>query len=268
MRPDQIKNKKVIIAPLDWGMGHVTRSLALISELLVNQNEIIFAGTEEQIDIAKQDFPKLIFELIAGYDISLDSKKSTYWQMLSQSAKMAKSIKREAEVANELSDKYEADIIISDNRYGFKSAKCANIFLTHQLSPPVPKFQALVSNKIVKWVNEFDLCWIPDSDSEPLCQELHDTKLKIPKVLIGTLSRLKFESREKKNEILFISSGPEPERSRFENLMIGQLDKVGMAFKVVGQNQRNELFYCINPSASELQNLINESNLIICKAGY
>ncbi|OIQ36135.1 MAG: hypothetical protein BM555_03265 [Crocinitomix sp. MedPE-SWsnd] len=268
MLPEDIRNKKVMIAPLDWGMGHVTRSLALIKDLVANGNELVFAGTKEQIQIAKQDYPDLTYELIAGYDITLDSAKSTYWQMITQSAKMQKSIKQEEEVAQSLALKYGIDIIISDNRYGFKSSKCENIILTHQLSPPVPTLRKAVRAQVVKWVNKFDFCWVPDHESNPICGDLNQVELKIPKLKIGPLSRMNFEELTKDIDVLLISSGPEPERSKFEKAFLVKLKSTDLLFKVVGQSAIKEDFYVNNPSGKELEKLINSSKKVISRAGY
>jgi len=268
MFPSEIRNKNVLIAPLDWGMGHVTRSLALMNQLIENGNQLVFAGTEEQIRIAKQDLPELAYELIAGYEITLDSAKSTYWQMILQSAKMQRTIKQEEEVAEMLASKHQIDIIISDNRYGFRSEKCDNIILTHQLSPPLPALRKAVASKVIKWVNKFNFCWIPDNKVNPICGDLNEVDLKIPKLSIGLLSRLKFQEVEKKIDLLFISSGPEPERSKFEKSLLSILKSSGLSFKAVGQSGIEEEFYVNNPSAQELEKLINSSKKVISRAGY
>jgi spore coat polysaccharide biosynthesis predicted glycosyltransferase SpsG len=52
-------NKKVLIAPLDWGLGHTTRCIPIISDLLKNNIEVIFCGEEPSATIIKNEFPTI-----------------------------------------------------------------------------------------------------------------------------------------------------------------------------------------------------------------
>ena len=119
MRPQDISEKTVIVAPLDWGMGHVARCIPIIEQLLNQHCKVIFAGIEIQINLIRKDFPEIIFEKVPGYEVKLDSQASTYRQILAQFRGIKKMAKQENKIANHLANKYNADIIISDNRYGF-----------------------------------------------------------------------------------------------------------------------------------------------------
>ncbi|MBD3636021.1 MAG: hypothetical protein HUJ25_01665 [Crocinitomicaceae bacterium] len=268
MRPEEIIHKTVIISPLDWGLGHAARCIPIIRQLKAQECKVIFAGVQLQIDLIHKDFPDLIVELIPGYDIELDSQSSTYWQMLVQFKSMKRRTKQEHVMANELVHKYDADIVISDNRYGFYSADALNIFITHQLNPQIPVFRKSVKRMIENYIAHFNHLWIPDNPENPICGNLLDAEIAIPVHYIGYLSR--FEKREVPlaYDILVIVSGPEPERSRFQELVTDILRSEDWKYRVVTPNKSEEDWVVTNPSTEELEQLINASNLIVSRAGY
>jgi uncharacterized protein (TIGR00661 family) len=270
MLPSDIQNKKVIISPLDWGMGHTTRCIPIIKTLLANGNELLFAGNSIQNNLIQKDFPKLKTILFEGYGMKLDSKKSTYIQMILQSAKMRTAIKDERQNLTGLLKTFAADIVISDNRYGFYAENCTNIILTHQLNLPVPLFQKAASMVIQSYVNKFDFCWIPDSEENPLTGTLARGDIKIPKIYIGLLSRFKKENSANKYKYVAIISGPEPERGRFTQKILNFFANCTEPTVIVGTDEieASNSTFIKNPSTKELEKLIHESETVISRAGY
>jgi uncharacterized protein (TIGR00661 family) len=238
--------------------------------LIKANNQIIFAGNEDQINIVKNDFPNLCFEFLEGYNVKLDSTKSTYIQLFKQSRRINRIIRSERSKASQLAARHKVDIILSDNRYGFYSDMTLNVFLTHQLSPPVPYFKKLVKKKIATWVNKFNLCWIIDDKHQPICKDLNQNKLDIPIYHIGWLSRFKGKDETIKYEYLVIASGAQPERNRFKRELIFLLNNTVHSFAVVDNfNDLDEAEnYFINPSTEMLEKLINSSRTVITRCGY
>jgi len=278
LTPENISNKKILISPLDWGMGHTTRCVGLIKTLLSNSNEIIFAGNNLQIQFITREFPDVKTIFLEGYNISLDSKKSTYWQVFSQINKISKALKHEQEFAEKISIEEKIDIIISDNRYGFYSKNSTNILITHQLNLQIPKWKSTANKKLKQLIEKFDICWIPDSVSKPICCELTNANLSIPKIHIGHLSRFNKgnavplswgEGLGVRYENLAIISGPEPERSRFAKNLIAYLKKQTGKTAIVGiGGKESSIDFFENPSTQELEHLIHQSETIISRAGY
>ena len=268
MLPEDIKDKTVLIAPLDWGLGHLTRCLPLVRKLVKNNNQVIFAGTSFQCDWISRELPNLKTELIRGFEIKLDSSKSTYFQMLSQSAKMRSVFKQESLDAERLVRKFNIDFIISDNRYGIKSKEAYSIILTHQLSPPIPKLRKLITKKILSWVNQFDECWIVDEPANPICAAFNEISLNIPKTYIGWQSRFIQNDLKASIDFLFIASGPEPQRSQFTKKVASLLEGLNLTYKLVVPEDIGLLNQEINPPTEKLNDLISLSDTVICRAGY
>lgn len=268
MLPREIKGKTILISVLDWGMGHLTRCVPLIQTFLDQDNRVVFAGNPFQVEWMRIEFPSISTELIKGFAVRFDGTKSTYLQMLAQSQKLISVYKEEMKEAQLLVDKYSVDVLISDNRYGFRSENAFSIILTHQLSPPIPKLRKLISKKLISFVNKFDTCWIPDKMSSPICEELHSAELEIPKEYIGWLSRFKQSEMEVINDFLFVASGPEPQLSRFTRSISKLLNQTNLSYNIVVPDSLGIPNQVVNPSTMMLNELVLNSKVVISRAGY
>ena len=203
--------------------------------------------------------------------------------MLSQSNKILKSIEKEQIEVNEIVEEKNIDIIISDNRYGVWNKNTYNIFITHQLMLKTPRFFRFIENslhtKILKYVKNFDECWVPDVEGEN--NYTGDLSHKYPLLentkFIGILSR--FEKTKNKNEKIkfcVILSGPEPQRSILEEKISEQL--INSKYKSVIVRglfdekkqivQKNNLTVMTYLTSNELSELMQMSEIVICRAGY
>jgi UDP:flavonoid glycosyltransferase YjiC (YdhE family) len=268
VQPKDIIKQTVIVAPLDWGMGHATRCISLIRQFQGQGCDVIFAGIDLQIELIKKDFPTITTELIPGYDVMLDSTSSTYVQMLSQFKQMKRIAVSENELAEQLVEKYNADIVVSDNRFGFYAKSASNVFITHQLNPQLPVLRKRVRNLIGKYIQNFHHCWVPDDEANPICGKLLDAEIKIPMHYIGFLSRFEKSDVPKERDILAIVSGPEPERSRIQNKFFDILKESNKSFSIVTPAAVKHPQFVVNPSTNELQNLINSSSIVLSRGGY
>ncbi|MEL6256543.1 MAG: glycosyltransferase, partial [Bacteroidota bacterium] len=60
---------RVLVAPLDWGLGHASRCVPIIRELLNQGFEPILGGTKESLYLLGQDFPELKQVKLPAYKI-------------------------------------------------------------------------------------------------------------------------------------------------------------------------------------------------------
>lgn len=264
---NDIRGKRVVIAALDWGMGHVTRCVSVIQLLLEADNRVVFAGTEQQCTFIQNDFPGLETELIGGYKVRLDSNKNTYSQMAAQAKKVSGAIQSEKKWLKKYVKNNPVDLIISDNRYGFYHRTVPSVLITHQLNLQIPSFRWLTNKFLHKKIKKFDQCWVPDFEDRSLSGELSNANPGIPVSFIGLLNRFEQMDCEVKYDYLVILSGPEPERSNFLEYAIDFIRKKdqSVAFvgaKVMGYDSFN------NPTTKELEQLINESKTVFSRAGY
>ncbi len=220
---NNLLHKKILVAPLDWGLGDATRCIPIIKHLKALDCEVIIACTPTQGKLLKQQFPQNLFLPIFGYNITYTKHRSMLpFKMLAQIPKIFSSIKKEHRWLQKIIHQHKIDAVISDNRYGLYSKHVPCYFITHQL-------QVLTANKWMdtfaqiinyKYINRFTACWVPDEKEEPsLAGKLSHPGIlpKIPLHYIGPLSRFeKGETQEKKYTWMMILSGPEPQRTLLE----------------------------------------------------
>ena len=221
--------KKLLVAPLDWGLGHATRCVPVIRNLLNQGSEVWLAGENAQEKLLREEFSSLPFLPLKGYRVKY-GKTGLTGKLLLQVPSILQSIKEENSWLKEQVSTYKFDAVISDNRYGLYHKEIFSVFITHQLC--IKSALGKWSEKLLqKWnyklIDRFNECWIPDEQGKDnLAGELsHPATLPaIPVKYIGGLSRFeKNETREIKDHLLIILSGPEPQRTILENKIIDEV---------------------------------------------
>ena len=108
-RVSDIRNQTVIVSPLDWGLGHATRCIPIIQELIRNDNKCIIASSGRSLELLKQEFPTLVHEQIPEYGISYSTNAvSTFFKLLIQIPKAYSIKNNEERLANTVVEKYGA----------------------------------------------------------------------------------------------------------------------------------------------------------------
>ena len=227
---------KILVAPLDWGLGHATRTIPIIYQFLSRGWKVDLAVSGRVAALYKGQFPNLEQIPVPGYRIEYPRRgfEMPLW-LLKNSTRLMSVILREQKVAQKLVQERGYDAIFSDNRFGFHAEGAYNIYMTHQLSIAFPgPFKAL--EKIgVAWhkreMSRFDTIWVPDFSEYPgMAGKLsHVPKAKAE--YVGALSRfadMDFLNMhwEKKYRYIAILSGPEPMRSSFEKALLKAFEKI------------------------------------------
>ena len=268
--------KRILVAPLDWGLGHASRCVPIAKALEKEGYEVVFAASGRPLELLIQEFPKNDFIKLEGYNISYPKNGQMALSMLSQLFKIWKGIRQEHKQLQQIIDDYNIDGVISDNRYGLYSKKVPCVFVTHQLQIQSPIFSESLQKINFKYIQKFDECWVPDSDTHQLSGQLSKANNSPFKCqYIGALSR--FESLEKTEDldVLAIVSGPEPQRSIFEELLRKQLTTSKFkAVLVLGKTEENKeeeignLKVISHLNAKSLNQQMVNANVVISRSGY
>ena len=274
------QSKNILIAPLNWGLGHATRCIPIIKDLQQQGHRIIIASDGGALKLLQDEFPELEFEKLPAYRITY-AKHSwlNRWHLLKQLPHIIRTIKKERQLTDELIKKYDLNLIISDNRFGIYSKDIQSIYITHQL-----KVLSGWTTKLTTWIhakiyNRYNEIWVPDVADEPnLSGKLsHFSKSINNKIkYIGILSRMKSKNLPKKYDVLAILSGPEPQRSQLENILLEKFKtlnlKIALVRGVIDNKKDVENQYDITifnyVTGKELEQLINQSEAVICRSGY
>ncbi|MEZ4720960.1 MAG: glycosyltransferase [Flavobacteriales bacterium] len=212
--------KKVLIAPLHWGLGHATRCIPIIRDQLAQGMEVLIAAEAGPKALLEEHFPEIRFVLIPFMEITYPADGNMSRHFFWRGPRLLLSIWREHQFLQKLIKAEHIEVVISDSRFGLWSKKAHSIFVTHQVEIKSPHFQGLI-NVLNRWVmSHYDEVWIPDYHDFPgLAGELsHPTNIPNHAKYIGPLSRFNhaIEKREIKWKAVALISGPEPQRSLFE----------------------------------------------------
>lgn len=290
----EIQNKRILICPLDWGLGHATRCIPIIKQLQNQNNTVVIAADKRPLQLLKKEFPQIEILKLNGYEISYPSGRNMVAKMLMSIPKILAGIYREHQAIKKIIAEKNIDVVISDNRYGLWNKKIKSIFITHQIGIKSPFAEKLIY-KINKWfIEKYDECWIPDIEGEKNLSGDLSHKYSLPKnaKYIGWLSRFvpchieqsKTSQTISNDEILrsaqddyifVILSGPEPQRAIFENKILAQAKNVTQNILVVQgktEENKNEIIGNIalvsHLETEEMRRAILNAQKIICRSGY
>jgi uncharacterized protein (TIGR00661 family) len=285
----------ILVAPLDWGLGHATRIIPLIHELLKRNCRVTVAASGKPLDLLKKEFSSAVgYEEFPGTEITYSRGSSQFLKLSYQAGPFIYGIYREKKFTEKLVERLKPDIIISDNRYGVRSDKVFSVLVTHQLNVKLP-FPVQWTGKMFsvinrQFINSFDLCLVPDYAEAPgLSGEMtHNLKGYQNILYSGPLSRFSLIAPTDtsisdntggltdalpKDFIVVILSGPEPQRTILEDLLSKELaDRECIWFRALpneGFVRRKgcHTFYDHADSAF-MYRCIQESNLVISRSGY
>ena len=271
--------KRILIAPLNWGLGHATRCIPIINALLACGFEPVLASDGNALLLLQKEFPNLSSIELPSYNI-IYAKKGQHFKLklLKDSPKLIKAIKAEKIAVQNFIENNTVAGIISDNRLGVYSQKVPSVFITHQLNVLSGNTTWLSTKMHQKFIKEFDVCWIPDTEGDiNLSGELgHNDSIKTTKKYIGPLSRFEKISLKIVNDVLVILSGPEPQRTLLEEKLLREFKnfdkKIVFVKGLIEKEQTIEIIKSMtiyNFMTSELlEKTINESALIISRSGY
>lgn len=277
-----LNKRRILISPLNWGLGHATRLIPLVNSLLQQGHYVMLAGEWPSLRVLSEEFPSLDTVVLNGFRVKLSKGKYQWFSLLKQIPALIRSIRSDHSDAEELVRLKNIDFIISDNRYGFYSKSVHSVIITHQTHPYIGRFffflRPLTSLISRMWIRRFNECWIPDDITLKLAGSLVRQVKGIDTTYMGMCSRLmlanKMSNGLDKTEVLVILSGPEPQRTKLEGLLLNQLKEKGLRTVILGARPGMEFRMSDNISifphlsATKQKYLIENSGFIICRSGY
>ncbi len=224
-------SKQILVAPLDWGLGHATRCIPLIRRLLADENQVFLAGSGASGHLLRSEFPHLPYAEIPSHPVHYArSRNAFHWSILKQIPALIKQIRAERTWLNQYLSTQSIDQIIADNRYGLHHSTTHNILITHQLGLKTGLYKwmdQMLQRMLYGLLKNFHEVWVPDNKDEPwLSGELGHPKNTPPCPIkyIGPLSRFTATNRNQiPNKLTILLSGPEPQRTLLEEKCLREL---------------------------------------------
>lgn len=280
-----MKKTTIMVAPLNWGLGHATRCIPIINALTQSGARVIVASDGVALVLLREVFPDLPSVELPGYNISYQKKGSFAWHLLRQVPSVLKTIKSEHEALQHYVETLEVDAVISDNRFGMWHTRIPSVFITHQLFTRLHGPLACIA-PLLHWFNhrmirKFNEVWVPDvAGSQNLSGKLsHQPVGRLKVRYIGWLSHFSSLPLTPEPEIRYdvaaILSGPEPQRTLLEEKLLPQLEASGKRCLLVRglpgaaplvENRSVEVVNYL--PAKELSQVMLASQVIVCRSGY
>jgi uncharacterized protein (TIGR00661 family) len=271
--------KHVLVTVLDWGLGHATRCVPVIRELLNQNCKVTLAGNGQSLKLLQQEFPSLEFQELPSYNVSYSDSMPFMFKIFLQLPKFLKAIRAEHNEIEKLVAQSKVDLVISDNRYGCWCRHVPSVLITHQVNiilPPVLSWLSFGLNYFNhQLIKRFMLCWVPDFESDRITGRL-TIRGELNIRYIGMLSRFARNENISIDQDLIVAvvSGPEPQRQVLESMLESQMvNQTGQLVLVRGIPQGEErnhakIKFINHLPANELSKLIQQANVIITRSGY
>jgi len=275
----------VLISPLNWGLGHATRDIPIIKKLLDHHHEVTIAACGNALAVLENEFPECRFITFPDYPVPYSASRFFLPKFVAFFPLMLKAISDERKNLGAILAKNQYDLIISDNRLGVFSSTIPSVFITHQLHYHLPM-----------------IFWPVELLAVAMNGYLHGKYLKVivpdnppgPASLAGKLSRPGTDETKKRAyfsgiltstrrldiaqdlDYLVMISGPEPQRTRLEEILLDQIRELeGTSVILLGsprnrdkQKQSRNCQVMAYASTQEKEELMNRAKCIICRSGY
>ena len=274
-----MRKRKILVAPLNWGLGHATRCVPIIRQLEKNNFIPSIASDGAALELLRKEFPHLKTYDLPSYNITYTSSgRMLKWKLLINTPSILRTIKHEKKATKALIEAENFSGIISDSRFGVRYKHLPTVFITHQLNVLSGNTTFLSSHIHRRYISKFTECWIPDVPKKGnLSGFLGHLKYEEESVkYIGILSR--FEKREmpKLYDFTIILSGPEPQRTLLETKLLEAFRKTSKRVLFIRGVIEEKEFPVENTAIEvknylfgrELEEALNSSEVIIGRSGY
>ncbi|TNJ44243.1 glycosyltransferase [Tamlana fucoidanivorans] len=271
--------KRILVAPLNWGLGHATRCIPIVKALISEGFVPIIASDGSALQLLRKEFPNLSSIELPSYNITYAKNGKLFkLKLLKDSPKIINAIKEEKKAIKRILELNEISGIISDNRLGVRHKNVPSIFITHQLNVLSGSTSWLSTKMHLSFIKKFDACWVPDFDNvNNLSGKLSRSKqIDIPVKYIGPLSRFNKSKTKITTNLLVLLSGPEPQRTLLEEKLLMELKSYhgsiivvrGLMEKEQHVEVRDKITLYNFMTSEELEKTMNTSAGVLCRSGY
>jgi len=270
---------------MNWGLGHATRSMPIIDQLVRWNANVILAGDGRSLHLLRAEYPNLKSVELPSYKVRYTSGAAMVAITVLRTPMYLTAIFREHRELNRLIGELNLDMVISDNRYGMWSSKIPSVFMCHQLAiiPPdsLDWMTPAVHQLHKRFYSRFDEVWIPDFEGrDNLTGRLtHNHTRSSKEKFTGPLSR--FMSRRGSSQSAFqakyvvVLSGPEPQRSLLEREILAQARNLSGEFLIVqgktesfSDHRDGNVRVVSYLNAEQLYGAMSNAEVVISRSGY
>ena len=159
---------KILVAPLNWGLGHASRCVPLVQRFLEEGHEVILGGDGASLTLLRRHFPKCRYVFLAPLDLRYGKGKRQVWAMVKALPKLVAWAYKDHVMLQAVLREEKIDMVVSDNRFGLYTNHQSpiTVYITHQLHIFLPKgwrwLEPLVSRLHARIYTRYNKVWVPD----------------------------------------------------------------------------------------------------------
>ena len=230
---------KILVAPLNWGLGHASRCVPLVQRFLEEGHEVILGGDGASLTLLRRHFPKCRYVFLAPLNLRYGKGKRQVWAMVKALPKLVAWAYKDHVMLQAVLREEHIDQVVSDNRFGLYTNHQSpiTVYITHQLHIFLPKgwrwLEPLVARLHARIYTRYNKVWVPDYEEfdRSLGGELsHSAISHQPSAIgrieyIGPLSRFTQSTNDKPQTtygIVAVLSGLEPQRTMLERELVAR----------------------------------------------
>lgn len=295
---------KILVAPLDWGLGHATRCVPIVKEFLRQGAEVELAVVKANAGFFREVFPELRQRVAPGYNVVYPKYgfNMALW-LLKNSAHLNAVMRYEKRYAEEMVERHGYDVLFSDNRFAFFSKKAYSVYMTHQRRIAFPPALAAFEGVGIRWhrarMKNFDEVWVPDVETAPGYAGAlsHLPALRGERISFGVggapavrfvgplsrfdapcsgASRVAGSLNAGKYRVVAVISGVEPARTQFENRLRDILrDVPGEHLMILGKPQaprrhwtEGNIEFVTHLPTGDFARAVRDADWVISRGGY
>jgi UDP:flavonoid glycosyltransferase YjiC (YdhE family) len=276
---------KVLFAVASWGLGHATRDLPLILRLLASGHDVTVISSDRALELLRGELGgRVTFLEWPDLPQTLAKRAPLSYAKFTLSLPLAlRAIVAENRALSRLLSWRPFDRIISDNRFGIRSGRVRSYQLVHGV-----RFIAPHRNRPIELFMEYIYyrCFgkeprliVPDFATESLSGDLSHGMRFLPTSrvsYIGLLSGVRRSAEPEDLDYYVSISGPEPQRSILEDIVLRQVDDLaGRVVVSLGKPEesgrtwsrgRVKVHSFVN--RYQQQQLMNRARVVISRSGY
>lgn len=275
---------KILVAPLNWGLGHASRCVPLVQRLLDEGHEVILGGDGDSLTLLRKHFPKLRYVYLAPLNLRYGAGKRQVWAMAKAFPQLIRWALQDHAMLKAILREEAIDRVISDNRFGLYNKQTECVYMTHQLHIMLPRgwrwAEPIASRIHARIYAHYNKVWVPDYEEveKSLAGALsHNFKFQISNLeYIGPLSRFSQTDKKGSFDVVAVLSGLEPHRTLLEKEIIARYTgKEERVLVVQGQMsrpntriKRGNMTIVPYMSDAELVPALLGASRIIARSGY
>lgn len=265
-----------------WGLGHATRTLPIIRRFIKEGDDVVVVSHGGALSLLRTELDggARFYDLEDYEPPSTQNSNLVALEAFASIPKYVSAVKREHDFVERMLANDKIDAIFSDNRFGFYSIRVPSFYMTHQLrimNPLRSRFLESVTERLGEWLlNRLTGLIVPDFKSDGLSGRLaHGLSVIDERDVhyIGALSDFERRSSDEDVDLFASVSGPEPQRSAFERLVLEQLEGFeGRAIISLGKKAETKVLGNIEirglTGKKEREDLLSRSKVVISRSGY